>query len=41
MITSFLAFLGVSYFAGTLSTFTVPLVMRGTPFQEREHEVLL
>jgi AraC family transcriptional regulator of adaptative response/methylated-DNA-[protein]-cysteine methyltransferase len=23
------------YFAGTLSTFTVPLVMRGTPFQER------
>jgi AraC family transcriptional regulator of adaptative response/methylated-DNA-[protein]-cysteine methyltransferase len=23
------------YFAGTLSEFTVPLVMRGTPFQER------
>jgi AraC family transcriptional regulator of adaptative response/methylated-DNA-[protein]-cysteine methyltransferase len=23
------------YFAGTLSAFTVPLVMRGTPFQER------
>lgn len=24
-----------AYFAGTLVTFTVPLVMRGTPFQER------
>jgi AraC family transcriptional regulator, regulatory protein of adaptative response / methylated-DNA-[protein]-cysteine methyltransferase len=24
-----------AYFAGTLATFTVPLVMRGTPFQER------
>ena len=24
-----------AYFAGTLTTFTVPLVMRGTPFQER------
>ena len=24
-----------AYFAGTLATFTVPLVIRGTPFQER------